>query len=116
MFSFGHGYDSEFDYNGHIERCIMIIHKVILTDTFDEYYTYYTGCNICKSVDRLRRYIFKNGKWRGIYTEKELEDVIKEIEDVHKKEERVPEFGIYSLRNLEYYKEKLKEFNEWKNQ
>jgi hypothetical protein len=62
----------------HIERCIMVIHRFIDTGVFDEYYTYYYGCNIEDGVNRLRKYVLnkENNKFEGIYTLKELDIMI----------------------------------------
>lgn len=58
----------------HIERCIMVIHKFIDTGNFDEYYTYYNGCNILKGINRLRKYVINKEikEYCPIYTEDEI--------------------------------------------
>jgi hypothetical protein len=58
----------------HIERCIMEIHKFIDTGEFNEYYTYYNGCNIQKGINRLRKYVIdkETKEYAPIYTEDEI--------------------------------------------
>lgn len=94
----------------HVERCIGSIHKFIDTNNFDEYYTYYSGCNIFKSFCRLRKFVWNSKNWIPIYTKEELEGAIKETEDyLLNKNGKFDDYGRYTKTTYEYLKKKLNE-------
>lgn len=107
-------------YNQHIERCLMVIHRFINTGVFDEYWTYYTGCNIEKGVNRIRKYVIdpETNAFEGVYTLAEIDIIIQrnekyvqEYAEGAKKENS--EDGFYH-RYGKYYVERVNYYTEYK--
>lgn len=67
----------------HLERCIACIHRFIDTGRVDEFYTYYTGVNICDSLNRSRKYIYdaKKDCFVPQFSLSEVKNALREYED-----------------------------------
>jgi hypothetical protein len=108
------------DFNGsimglnhsHIERCLGIIHRFIDTGEVPVFYTHYTGCNILKSMNRLRKYVYnaESNKYIPQYSKEEVENSINEIKEYYKgSDKKIHEFGMYSQHWIDFltdYKQK----------
>lgn len=108
------------NYNLHVERCLMVIHNFIKTGVFNEYWTYYTGCNIEKGMNRVRRYVIdpETNSFEGVYTLAEIDIVIKynnkyAQEYTEKAKTETNENGYYH-RYGRYYVERVKYYIEYK--
>lgn len=64
----------------HIERCVQYIHRYLDTGELTSYATYYTGCNIHPSLNRLRIHNWDEARQQYVsqYTVDELTDLLKD--------------------------------------
>lgn len=99
------------DLNSHIESCIQTIHQFILFEEIEYYYTFYTGVNIRKSESRRNKYLLQaDGTYQIEYNVKEIENIIKEIEEFQKNNGK--DSYLYKDEDLNYFKELLNKLNE----
>ncbi|MFA5103477.1 MAG: hypothetical protein WC525_10050 [Candidatus Thermoplasmatota archaeon] len=92
----------------HAEGCIGAIHRFIDTGRFDEFSTYYTGCNKLKCANRARKWIWDESEqtYHAQYTESELVAMLSEIDD-WVASHGFDDFGIYSPLSRQYYQDEL---------
>ena len=97
----------------HFEICLGIVHIFIDTNSIPVYYTYYSGSNILKAMSRRRKIIYDDNLkcYSSTFSEEELNECIKEIEDFHKEHGRYD--YIRSEGMLEYLKGKIKEMKSY---
>ncbi|MCK9556270.1 hypothetical protein M0R36_10765 [bacterium] len=93
-------------YTEMIEKNIGYIHRFIETGEFKKFETYYSGCNIYKSMNRQRVWILKNKRYSPVYDKEELENIISEIEEYLKKHE--PGIMLYNEEDLNCFKKRLR--------
>jgi hypothetical protein len=93
----------------HIDLCLKSIREYISYDRITYFFTYYDGVNIYSSMNRLRDYVFFNGKYYPQFSVYELNNIIKEIEEYRELNPNAKhiEESIYSLAKLNYYKNML---------
>ena len=92
----------------HQELCISAIHHFLETGKFDEYYTYYGGCNILPHGARQRKYVWNEVKKQHlpVYKKSEILAMIKDIRD-HLKDKGFQKFGMYSEEMVDYLTSKF---------
>lgn len=67
----------------HIERCIGTIHQYLDTGEFNEYWDYYTGCNIPPGVERATKHVWNGEKFVSFYTRAEAEIYLNSKKDAY---------------------------------
>jgi len=90
----------------------LCIHSFIRTGRVDEFYTYYTGVNICDSLNRSRKYIYDSSKESFIpqFSAAEVKNTAREYDEYLASGGTLNAFGgKYRVREYDFMKQLLEE-------